>query len=141
MASAHCVVPGITSQHVPVCPCVFPVWEWGLGYGSWLRLQIQALPIPAIMDLLSWVGSMGPFLLPEPLFHSQEQPGPSLLQFHHWEKHLKPCVGHVCTFMMLLGVKTFQISLSLSPAPACLIQASLCLLSTCQRCVCIDFIF
>lgn len=120
MASACCVVPGTTSWHVPVCPCVFPVWEWALGCGRWLRLQSQALPVPTIMDLLSWVGSVGPFLLPEPLFHSQEQPGPSQLQFHCWEKHLKPHVGRVCTFRVLPGVGTFQISLSLSPAPACL---------------------
>lgn len=50
---------------------------------------------------------MGPFLLPDPLLYSQEQPGPSQLQLHRWEKDLKPCVGPVCTFRTLPGVGTF----------------------------------
>lgn len=143
VASAHCVVPGTTSRHVPVCPCVFPVWAQGLGYGRWLRPQSQALPSPTSMDLLLWVGSVGPFLLPEPLLYSQEQPGPSQQRFHHWEKRLEPCWSCVQLQEAPRGVwwEPFQISLSLSPAAACLIQASLCLLSTCQRCLCIDFIF
>lgn len=80
-----------------------------MGSGLWKVAETTEpiLPIPTSMDLLLWVGSVGPFLLPEPLFHSQEHPGPSQLQFHHWEKRLKPRVGRVCTFRMLPGVGTF----------------------------------
>lgn len=143
VASAHCVVPGTTSRHVPVCPCVFPVWAQGLGYGRWLRPQSQALPSPTSMDLLLWVGSVGPFLLFEPLLYSQEQPGPSQQRFHHWEKRLEPRVGCVCSFRKLPGVCGGNLSRSpsLCPQRPRVSSRHLCLLSTCQRCVCVDFIF